>query len=152
MANTIVGPGDGPANVSRRMFISAAALVPIALPLPAQPPSPEAITAFRQALAHYKSADKQYRAHLDGVYFGSWDAFRAGKITRADHDQIEARSDALGSRVSQAAQALLTCPAPDISAFKTKMAIAGDEFFSHEEQFAAIFEQLFWDAHRLLRS
>lgn len=147
MAGTCVGPGEHPANLSRRSFIGATAATAIPLPL-----TPEQLSAWQTALQTYGEATTAYTRYADGRLQPAWQALQAGKITSADFDALELAADRLGSTVSDSASALFGLPCPDAAGLITKMEIAHEELFRNEPHFCEVFELILADAQRMFGS
>lgn len=144
MAGTCLGPGEHPANLSRRSFIGATAATAIPIPL-----TPEQLAAWGTALQAYEQATTAYVRYAEGQLQPAWQALQAGKTTQAAFDAIEVIGDRLGSAVSDSAGALFELPCPDTAALITKMEIAHEELFRHEPQFGEIFGLILCDARRV---
>jgi hypothetical protein len=144
MAGTSVGPGEHPANLSRRSFISAAAATALPAPL-----SAEQLDAWSAAVRQYEKATTAYIRYAESKLQPGWHALQAGKITQAAFDALELVGDGLGANVTDRALALLGMPCPDAAAFIIKMEIAHEEMFRHEPQYGETFEHILNDARRV---
>ena len=144
MAGTCLGPGEHPANLSRRSFIGGTAATAVPIPL-----TPEQLDAWGIALQAYEQATTSYVRYAEGQLQPAWQALQAGKTTQAAFEALELVSDQLGSTVSDSAGALFELPCPDAAGLITKMEIAHEELFRHEPQFGEIFELILSDARRV---
>ncbi len=144
MAGTSVGPGECPANLSRRSFIGAAAATALPMPLTAQQRD-----AWDVTLQQYEKASTAYIRYAEGKLQPGWHALQAGKFTQAAFDALELVGDGLGANVTDRALALLGMPCPDAAAFIIKIEIAHEEMFRHEPQYGEIFEHILNEARRV---